>query len=418
MKCRHFRKYLIPYTEGSLPEPLCAAVEEHVSACRACAEELECVTRMADVLKSADYPAMAPAVDLRSRVMSRVAVEPPVTSPVRRSWWAGRFPAYSAAAGALLLLAIVMVSIQPALFRGRDTARHPSQVFNDQAPAMDGTASAPDTDKRIRTTKPAAPTGVTQDSPKAALSKARPKQTPESLGYGFAPQAGRYVENESGMAGEKKGVPAEDRQNVFFGRRADDAKLGTAAQPAPAARDAVEEVASAPSGPAGPSAAPEGHAADRAQTHLGGTQQAPQGPAKIPAAVSAEPQLIPEAPRGAGNVAVGKEVRARADKAEAADVLSLEKKLKEFPSSRTVMVQLLDAYKEADRAQDEYAMAVRLTQLDSTNAAYWLARAQAAEKAKMPKTAIAAYRRAIELNLSGPSLELAKSRLKALGGNG
>ena len=47
---------------------------------------------------------------------------------------------------------------------------------------------------------------------------------------------------------------------------------------------------------------------------------------------------------------------------------------------------------------------------------HWLARAQAADRVPMPKTAEACYQRAIKLGLKSPQLEQAQERVKALKG--
>ena len=73
MKCAKFRKLLIPYTEGSLPEELSASIERHLVGCESCARELRSLTCTVDVLKQLDYPAMEPAVDLRSREIGRAS---------------------------------------------------------------------------------------------------------------------------------------------------------------------------------------------------------------------------------------------------------------------------------------------------------------------------------------------------------
>ena len=155
-----------------------------------------------------------------------------------------------------------------------------------------------------------------------------------------------------------------------------------------------------------------GGAAEEAAAKLRRTPAArPSGPAG--------PTPAPHGPErieiGAYDIASSKGASDKFAKQRADETaLACERKLKESPKNRAVLERLLYAYYEAGRADDEYAIAKRLVKLDPDNAKYWFARAQAAEKARMPRTAAAAYRRAIKLKLAQPELGLAETRLKAL----
>jgi hypothetical protein len=96
------------------------------------------------------------------------------------------------------------------------------------------------------------------------------------------------------------------------------------------------------------------------------------------------------------------------------NIRGLEVKLRDFPSSVTVIGDLMKSYRQAGRPRDEYNMAQRLTKLDPKNAGHWLARAQAADRVPMPRTAEVCYERAIRLGLKGEQLEQARGRVEAL----
>lgn len=331
MKCNRYQKYLIPYAEGALSGKLQKFVEKHLSACKLCAEELIQVRRTVDVLRQTEYPAMEPAFDLRSRVMAKIASEPAPAS-TRKSFWG----AYSAAAAALLIFAVVMVAVQPVFYRSRQAAVEQSMP---RMKALTRESSAPEVKAPAMMKQPSKPEGTRGD------------------------------------------VTAKKSSDGFY--------------------------LTSPSAP--PPAAPEERPHDMAQADFGGGQQASQAPAGPAPMFQAE--KVEATPK---NINVGFVDRAEEKADDDGKILELERKLREFPNSRTALTELLKAYRDAGRSEDEYAIAERLTKLDADNPQYWFACAQAAERAGKPQTAAAAYRQAIQLNLSGPDLELAKSRLEVL----
>lgn len=343
MKCIRFRKYLMPYAEGALSEKTRKAVEEHLAVCESCAREMDELRQTVDALKRAAYPAMEPASDLRSRVMGRIARE-----PARRSWWTGRLPAYSAAAAALLIFAIVIFTVEPMFIQSRESSRSAMKSAPQQ------TAGGP--------AEPLSPLPKTTE-PRAAQPR----------------MGDKFAANDAKTTADGVSVPPAEKSKDFGFH----------------------------GGYATPPAAPEGHPRNVAQSPYGGAQKGPAGPAG--------PAETLESARGAGNIAPAREDACLVvEEKEQENVLALEGKLKEFPNSRTVLLELLDAYRETGQADDEYAIAKRLTKLEPDNPRYWFARAQAAERANKPRTAIACYRQAIELKLAGPELKLAKARLEAL----
>ena len=355
MKCSKIQKYLIPYSENALPERLRQLVDDHVAACQSCARELEELSHTADILRHAEYPAMEPSFDIRSRVMSQIARE-----PVRKPWWTGTLRTYSAVAATLLFAAIVAV---PMYMHTQD---------NLPSAGMSGSARVP---------APAAPGMPEQSAPVPKAQVYKPSNKLQSSPK--KDSRSRLIVPVRPKVAAKPGMPATPTLDTKIARvpskEAAPIISNTESAPPPAAMRTMTKSAQPTPGPAGPSA------------------------------------MMPES-GGAGSAApVHQEAIAKdsiADKKD--DVLILEKKLQDYPTSRTALTELLDAYRESGRAEDEYAIATRLTDLYPDNAQYWFSRAQAAERTKNPRTAKSSYQRAIDLGLTGSNLELAKARLKFL----
>lgn len=413
MRCAKFRKYLIPYAEGSLPPQLLERVERHVTACGSCAQELSSLSQAVEALRQADYPAMEPAPDLRSRVMAQIA-----RVPVRRPWWqASRLQTYSAAAAGLLLFAIVGTTMWPLFTQSRQAP--PRRGVEQVAPA-EGTPVRPglkegfSPDRKVRTAPVEPGTLSVEKAAKAAPGEpavgayreagAAPKsRSPETgVAFDFEPgiDAAKIAE---GSRGEKK-LPSAPGVELYAG--------GKPKAPPAAPTDSLDAAGLASKTSAAEHQRKMAQKYDHATERIKDSTPEPPGPAGPPA-----PREVADLVGGIGNVAPvreGEEADVRFGTSAQHDVLALELKLKEFPTSVTVLRELLANYREAGRSEDEYAVAERLTELDPENAGCWLARAQAAERAEMPATARACYRRAVELGLKDADLEHAKSRLKAL----
>jgi len=413
MKCIRFRKHLLPYAEGVLSERLLKRLEEHLAACDSCTRELDEIARTVIVLRQTDYPQMEPAFDLRSRVMARIPRE-----PVRGSRWAGKLPAYSAAAAALLIFAIIIVAVEPVFFPNERAARSPELAMKETMPREKTTApkagsrppseesgvqlGAPMTHGGPRAVRPTATSApgmklpIAEPRHRVSEAAAPPAAKRKEFGYSESAAGRLRVGEEFAETWALKRGEATDAVTDSYGMPK---SLGIGSPDGPAA----------PPPPGGPRGVPEGHPRDVAQAYFGGTQQAPQPAAELPGRAE-------DLAMGMGNVSPGREARAplEPEKAAGERIVVLEKRLREFPNSRTVLGDLVEAYRVAGRSEDEYAVAQRLTKLDPENAKYWLALAQAAEKAKMPRTAAAAYRRVVELKPAAADLELANSRLKAL----
>jgi len=417
MKCIRLRKHLLPYAEGVLPERLLKRLEEHLAACDSCTRELDEIARTVSVLRQTDYPQMEPAFDLRSRVMARIPRE-----PVRRSRWAGKLPAYSAAAAALLVFAIIIVAVEPVFFPNEQAARSPELAMKETMPrekAMDLEArpeppskgagfqlGAPMTHGGPQAVRPTA-----TSAPGMKLPAAKPSERMAEALAPPVPKGQDFAHSDSAAGRLRVGEKVAETWALKRGE-ATDTVTGGYEMGKSLGVESLTAAPATPPPPAGPSlagAVPEGHPRDVAQAYFGGTQQAPQPAAELPGRAE-------DLAMGMGNVSPGREARVplEPEKAAGERIVVLEKRLREFPNSRTVLGDLVHAYREAGRAEDEYAVAQRLTKLDPENAKYWLALAQAAEKAKMPRTAAAAYRRVVELKPAAADLELANSRLKAL----
>ncbi len=106
----------MPYAEGSLSKEIADSLDQHLAECESCARELRSLACTVGVLKQVEYPAMDPAIDLRSRVLAQISPQ-----PARKSWWqSARLQAYSAAAAGLLLIALVGGGMWSMLERGME----------------------------------------------------------------------------------------------------------------------------------------------------------------------------------------------------------------------------------------------------------------------------------------------------------
>ena len=365
MKCTRYQKFLMPYAEGTLQARLIKPLEEHLAGCESCSMELAQLRQTVNVLRQTEYPTMEPAFDLKSRVMARIAHEP---APARKSWW----PAYSAAAAALLIFAVVMVTVQPVFYRARQASRFPESAMTQSMPKGESPTlnELPrNLSKGVRVSPQlAAP------SPTVGQPESRPA---EAMDIGTSGRSGDDLFYDGAVSTDRVNPPSDYKRTV-----------------------------------------PEGHPSDVAQAPYGGAQQTPAGTAGPAGPVaSSSPTLEKEALRGAGNVSPAHEKSEESNKLYVlrdTRIPELEKKLREFPNSRAVMEDLLKAYRDAGRANDEYTIAERLTKLDADNPQYWFARGQAAERAGKPHTAAASYRRAVHFKLAEPDLDTAKNRLEAL----
>lgn len=442
MKCKRFRKLLIPYSEGSVSPPLSESLEQHLAECEECARELRSLTCTADVLRKIDYPAFEPAADLRNRVLAQIAED----RPVRRLWWqpAG-LQAYSAAVAGLLLVAVAGAGMWQMMARnveapaGSAMVQRQAETPTDQllkvAPTEQATAEA------VTPSRPAA---------KKPVPAAQAPRTSDSVRWFFdatiadehGSSAGRYA---------RSAVPSRPASAYLYSSADTDA-LSRLHSPAASLPEALADTEKMGLGYGSMTAArqtpPVPEASDCVtrgvnQSDLGGTQTkrfgedavagAPGQPgptirAGVPlesiakadargkAAYSDDKRLFgPSLTADVGNrmVDTGNSYSIAGGLVQS-DISGLETKLRDFPSSVNVITDLMVRYRQAGRPRDEYNMAQRLTKLDPDNAGYWLSRAQAADRVPMRKTAEVCYERAIKLGLKGAQLEQARTRAKAL----
>jgi len=421
MRCTHFRKRIMPYIEGTLPERLQKLTEEHIAACESCARELAELTQTVHALRQAEYPAMEPALDLRSRIMARLARE-----PVRRPWFVGRRQAYSGAAVGLLVFAIALAAVWPYLFQVRrpSQSRMPSNV---QQPAK-GPAAAP---KPPPSTK-AEPYTVIADGHARddvdVLSKKLGAAVPRT---GASPERFRRIEAPRRTVAP--GTPLKNRPGTAPARVSPmPAHKESADRTKPAGAKAVAQ-ATAGIDEAGieeiPKAEMEGSPTKPHVNGKGGkvgyggvAEEAGPRPRRAPESRPSGPAGPPPAPGALESAwlerrgtASSEDLSVEAQKQHNLELVqTYERKAKESPNSQVVLEGLLNAYNQAGQPRDEYMTANQLVRLDPKSATYWFAQAQAAERAKMPRTAAASYRQAIGLKIAQPYFRVAKRRLQAL----
>lgn len=401
MGCNKYIEFIIPYAEGTLSTSMMEEMASHLSACPECQRELDEVMQTIGILRGTEFPQIEPAFDLRSRVLARIANE----TPARKPKWYGRLSFISAAAAGLLFICVGItvyyttggpynksMAVEDAI--SASAVRH---VQGGARQSATEAPPAPGTPSIIR--KPAESNRMLPGSNSALMAKGAVdktsrqgamahKEKPPMIArvgsghpsYQNAKDQARMMQSETGALG---GMPSMANKS--------EAPDGAAKQRA--VDDRVGMNAMAPGG-AQVQQQQQGMASEKADRRGDKALNAAEKGFGAPEAANAS--LEPK--REAGE-----------------DVLTLERKLAAFPNSITVMKQLLVSYRSVGRAQDEYAMAERLTQADPDNSGYWFARGQAAERAKMPKTAVTCYQTAISKHMAGPELDLAKSRLDVLG---
>lgn len=410
MKCTGFRKLLIPYAEGSLGEGKARAVAKHLAECESCAAELRSLNCTADLLRTTEYAAIDPAADLRSRVLAQIA-----DVPVRKPWWRpAALQTYSAAMAGLLLVAIAGAGMWSMLQRGVEAPL--SSAY-----------------KRVETeAKPRMEKGRER---LAALTPRESKQPERKIGD--ARQAQEVTRGEEARKGGAQvpetwysldgNVPHTDR----------DARTALRANPPASAAPGMaagrpEALYDEGYGAMAPTREPaEQIGTNLTQSPLGGAQSTAQMKVgevnEDSAAYRGARQKSPDSASGEANDSKTWDARRilgyaagnrmfPGDEVSARGVDQLEAGVTYFPTSVIAVVNLMDEYRKAGRFRDEYKAAQHLTKLDPDNASHWLARAQAADRVPMPKTAEACYQRAIKLGLKSPQLEQAQERVKALKG--
>ncbi|MHB0998343.1 MAG: zf-HC2 domain-containing protein [Armatimonadota bacterium] len=412
MSCKHYKNLLVPFAEGTLPEKLTDQVDDHVSTCDECSRELDELTQTMNILGETDYPAMEPAFDLRSRVMARIAEE-----PVRKPWWSGRLQAYYAAAAGLVFIGICFAAINPVFGPFRQSAQMEDTIS--ASVTMRGSAPSGAVDPKLRdeAVPPVPEVDSGSDAIKSTIVGGLPGAAPTQPANTTHPAVKPGLEAKVGKPAGTRSIPGDTVRMANAGRspnmedRMDSVRIYSekdieAGVPAPSMPSVGAQ------GPQSPASIDNKMAYN--QMEPGGAPNQSQVQADRFAKSSSSFKNADESAGGFGNARPGNAVPEIKQEAEEG-THSLEQKLTMFPNSITLMNKLLVAYRSAGRSEDEYAIAERLTKADPNNASYWFARAQAAERAKMVKTAVSCYRTAIDRKLSGADLELAKSRLKALG---
>lgn len=430
MKCSEFRKLLMPYADGSLPEEMSDSMERHLAECESCARELRSLACTVGVLKEIEYPAMEPATDLRSRVLAQISPE-----PARRSWWqAARLQAYSAAAAGLLLIAIAGAGMWSMLERGMEVT--PTQEVTqeqkvDRVQPPSSVAAPSEMVKALPGVQPGA-------APRKPNAK-KIEEGPARRAWPLTPPASSPSDTDEYRVDAIHPLYGEwyDRGLSASSGTLEGAPDGSAGLPKALGYGVTPEGTEMPAGPARQPS--QELASSMKQSDLGGTQSfmyrgGPEGvsgarpaPSTANGAVASPPtvgEMLAENPANGTSFELSDKPFSRMAAGNTAyfdnvslglDIRALETKLRDFPSSVTVITDLMAKYREAGRPRDEYQMAQRLTKLDPDNSGYWLSRAQAADRVPMPATARVCYERAIKLGLKGEALGQAQERVKALG---
>lgn len=416
MKCNRFRKYLIPFSEGTLPEHLSESLRAHVASCIDCAHELEEIQGMVQVLQNSSYPSIEPSVDLRSRVMARIAKDP---APKPSRWFIVK--QYATAAVALAICVVALNFATMSSNHGPDSGKSSHALTSKETerlrslgyiggPAPAGTPAPKDVVKadvrhshKQRSTSPASPLAShpIRGSRVAKIDAAAPAVASYS---GVKAQSGSVV-MEMRMTPKVAAPPA-----VAMNRLETDSfcpSTGSAQETAPQhSKGLTSGTARSPRLAMGRSAgmAAKHTSPDATINGFGGTDSGGANTEKSAISDNAFGIVKGDTLPLDGHVKPSPKV----------DIHALEASLKSSPNSQSIILSLVNAYRDAGRVDDEFRMAQRLTKLDAGKSGYWLLLGKASEKAKHPHTALAAYNMAIKTGLADSELEFAKNRLAAL----
>ncbi len=122
MRCSAFRRRIVAFADGELPEPLAQRMAEHAVTCRDCAAELAAVRREGEQLAAAFWRHQAPQ-DLAARVATAIADRKPAPTGLRALWQFGVPVRWVWATGAVGVLLLVCLSVVYVGERGLASAR-------------------------------------------------------------------------------------------------------------------------------------------------------------------------------------------------------------------------------------------------------------------------------------------------------
>ncbi|MHB1456936.1 MAG: zf-HC2 domain-containing protein [Armatimonadota bacterium] len=398
MSCNKYQEYIIPYAEGTLSTDIMEEMAAHLFACPECRRELDEIIDTIGILKETEYPQMEPAVNLRSRVLAQIADE----LPVRKPWWRMNLTALSAAAGLMFICVFIVIyskggapgskamQMEEAIQSTVVSSASPTQQQEEKlSESLITTGKAVQSGvKRLNSVDPG---GVASAIPHKldtiGNKSVGTRKIDKPVMMAKTDPSDRFKDIEADQIRIEKSGSFED--TPLMAKPMDSTKEDIAKQRAIDDRQAFNAMV-------------PGGAQNQQQNAISNMSTAPEG-------------LQDNTSKSGFTASKAINGTSEPDKRIANEILTQEQKLAAFPNSITVMKKLLEGYRASGRADDEYAIAVKLTQVDPNNAEYWFARGQAAERMKMPKTAVTCYQIAIRKNLSGANLELAKGRLQALG---
>jgi len=419
MSCRRFRKYLMQYVEGVLSDEHVEDLEKHLAVCKSCSEEVKALAGMSRLLLDTEYPAMEPAADLSARVVAEIEKQ-----PSRIFWGSSRIAAWSAAFAGLILCAFLVVNLETNVRKAKTWDYAPSKQVNYRTSELSHSdiRSRKDIGDAKWAPRPLSSVGSMAKtggklSDKSGLLPKTPSSTSDSI-LAVTSSAGKGTSNAatpSGTLARHNAITPGESGARMAAEQATLESEPTGESPRGEGNIAVpSDTAPGPSGvglagSAMSQSAPDGSWRVKSQATPGGRQQGLGTPAPVAEPVRQVGESGKQGQDTFDQAAAGKNIPSRD-----ARISDLERKVREHPTSISLLRDLQTAYREAGRAKEEYSVAERLTTLEPDNAEYWFERAQAAERAGMKKTAIACYRRALHLKLPAPKLDVAQSRLRIL----
>lgn len=399
MSCEKYQQYIIPYAEGTLSITMMEEMAAHLLDCTDCQHELDEIIETIGILRETEYPQIEPAVNLRSRVMAQIADD----TPARKPWWRMNLTTLSAAAG-LMFICVFMVIYS----KGGAPGSKAMQMQDAIQSAVVSTGSVPASVAGQRkasdaVTLAARPAGDTQESTRLLPGSIASTTPSKPVANDNKAASVRTFEKPVLMAKVEPGNKYQNSESdrMYLPEKADTTENVPLMSKSIGTAEGITK---------------QRIADDRQMFNSmipGGAQNQQQNSSLNAAPTQNNLQDKTTKSGLGGSVPVNEAIGSQKQADE--DILTLERKLAAFPNSVTVMKKLLERYRTTGRSDDEYAIAVKLTKVDPNNPGYWFARGQAAERVKMPKTAVTCYQTAIKKNLSGADLELAKSRLEALG---
>ncbi|MDO8589278.1 MAG: zf-HC2 domain-containing protein [Armatimonadota bacterium] len=407
MFCFRYRKLLMPYSEGALAPAAAARLRRHVASCARCGEELSAITAMARTLRQAEIPAMEPSADLWARVRSEIEARP----EPRAIWRVRSFQAASAGAVAAVLLLFVLIRLPNAPVQRKESTRSAKSEVSALGKSLQVPLPA---GERVTTARPRGKGSLYVPVPKELRFEPRADRAVSPFYYSTPamPSAPIYREVEPKAFDRVFPLPPPPAPSGPTAAGRDQSTTTFHYNPGYASGSAGPKVGyAAPSAPGQVSASKEGLKAADSDSFA---RAASPPPAADAAAVPAKP-----AASASAGVSPKAEVSGRiADDKGQRELGQLRDRYNEELAKKPDDAQTLSKLAELDEKRADKAAVVkwrkRLTEVCPKDPARWAELGRAYESNSQTAEAVAAYKQAISLGLTGSSEADVKERIRKL----